>query len=114
MPFSYSSYPTSIQGLIGAVVGAASKMGFHGRAKVTREGEGRARRERIGAPEGPRRDVAGSLVGVDGSVVDVDGWIIDVEGFVDGARASNGVLTRSVGAARSSVLEVEEVRPRAR
>jgi hypothetical protein len=36
--FSYSRFPTSIQGLIGAVVGAASRLGFHGKAKITKEG----------------------------------------------------------------------------
>ncbi len=36
--FNFSPFPTSIQSLIGAVVGAASRLGFHGRAKVTKEG----------------------------------------------------------------------------
>jgi len=35
---SYARFPASIHGLIGALVGAASRLGFHGKAKITREG----------------------------------------------------------------------------
>jgi hypothetical protein len=35
---SDARFPPSIHGLIGAVVGAASRLGFHGKAKVTKEG----------------------------------------------------------------------------
>jgi hypothetical protein len=37
--FNFSPFPISIQSLIGAVVAAATQLGFHGRAKVTKEGE---------------------------------------------------------------------------
>jgi hypothetical protein len=37
--FNSSRLPESIQSLISAVVGAATRLGFHGRAKVTKEGD---------------------------------------------------------------------------
>jgi hypothetical protein len=37
-PLSYNGYPTEMMRLIGALVGAATREGFHGRAKVTKVG----------------------------------------------------------------------------
>ena len=37
--FSYTPYPATIQSLTGTVVGAATRLGFHGRARVSKEGD---------------------------------------------------------------------------